>query len=153
MRKHYSTAQKIIDRITAKIAFKLRALKWDRLFLKGNRYLAEILGDVLKEKIPDRLYKRYQNLDEKGKKEFRETIANQYFISIESLTEQFKKVDVRWETYKQSKWDDEEDHAYIILPSAFTNKEQIFKMLSSAITAVQQMLLCEDEIIKFQNSL
>ncbi len=108
MFKQYSTAQKIINSVINKIyAWKKEAgdtsavslqhfakqhFNYDHgdedirliIELKDKRKLAEKLGDILKQHLPNDLYANYQKSSSEQKARLREMIANDYFNAIDN---------------------------------------------------------------------
>ena len=151
MNRHYSTAQKIIDTIEKKIISALAKhptiisanQNYDVLtfttYLSKKRKLAEILGDSLRNSLPNNLYDKYQRLKQDEKEELRERIANDYFRALELSTEKFSNLDIKI-SIKSDHWGDDV-YAKISFPNEFTDKDKLSKELSRSLASVQKELI------------
>ena len=162
MNRHYSTAQKIINNVEEKIITSLtrhpKIVRADQYYdvltfsidVANKRKLAGILGDVLKDNLPNSLYEKYQRLKENEKKELRETIVVDYFMSLKSFTANLNNIDINISAKRDTLGDDV--YAKISLPKEFFDKDKISHELRHSISLAQQELMtAENDVLTFQN--
>ena len=175
--KQYSTAEKIIKRVSEKLdelycqeeKSNLKASMSEglqhakagceekgyvfafarNLCLDGSSQLKNVLGDVLKDALPDSVYRRYQLLNTEEKEAIREKIATEYVRLIEKETQEFKVANFKHVIYKtegnaelayytQSTY---QCYSSLTPPNKFSNKRDLKALLEPILSSVAQSLL------------